>query len=110
MTMMQILWILVLALAMAMCAVAYLRSHARFESGVFHKAGCYLLYAYLKMSLAFQSGMHYMKTCLAKIFAGYQPGEAAEGICRKQQRMQELHREISCKGYAKSRHNLKILE
>lgn len=110
MTMMQILWILVLALAMAMCAAAYLRSHARFESGVFHKAGCSLLYAYLKMSLAFQSGMHYMKIRLGKIFAGYQPSEAAEGIYRKRQRMQELHGEISCKGYARNTHNLKILE
>ncbi len=31
---------------------AYLRSHSQYENGIFHKAGCLLMYGYLKISLA----------------------------------------------------------
>ena len=40
------------AVILVFCMAAYLRSHSRYENGIFHKASCCLLYGYLKISLA----------------------------------------------------------
>ena len=32
------------AVILVFCMAAYLRSHSRYENGIFHKAGCCLLY------------------------------------------------------------------
>ena len=40
------------AVILVFCMAAYLRSHSRYENGIFHKAGCLLMYGYLKISLA----------------------------------------------------------
>ena len=90
------------AVILVFCMAAYLRSHSRYENGIFHKAGCCLLYGYLKISLAVV-----MK--LGSICSSCRFQDAPEAFRHKENRLRELQMEISRSGYAKHSHNLKIL-
>ena len=94
------------AVILVFCMAAYLRSHSRYENGIFHKASCCLLYGYLKISLA----VGYAKRAvMMKLGSICRFQDAPEAFRHKENRLRELQMEISRSGYAKHSHNLKIL-
>ena len=93
------------AVILVFCMAAYLRSHSRYENGIFHKASCCLLYGYLKISLAAGYARRAIMMKLGSICSSYHFQDAPETFRHKENRL----REISRSGYAKHSHNLKIL-
>lgn len=87
---------------------AYLRSHSRYENGIFHKAGCLLMYGYLKISLAAGYARRAVMMKLGSICSSANISEASEKLHHKQYRIQELQRELSHGGYGTGRDNIKI--
>ena len=97
------------AVILVFCMAAYLRSHSRYENGIFHKASCCLLYGYLKISLAAGYARRAIMMKLRTICRSYHYEDAPETFRHKENRLRELQMEISRSGYAKHSHNLKIL-
>ncbi len=87
---------------------AYLRSHSRYENGIFHRAGCLLMYGYLKISLAAGYARRAVMMKLGSICSSVNISAVSEEMYHKEHRMQELRREFSHGGYGTDRHNLKI--
>ena len=83
--------------------------YSRYENGIFHKAGCCLLYGYLKISLAAGYARRAIMMKLGSICSSYHFQDAPETFRHKENRLRELQMEISRSGYAKHSHNLKIL-
>lgn len=96
------------AVIVVFCMAAYLRSHSRYETGIFHRAGCFLLYGYLRISLAVRYAEKAVMLKLGSICSGYHSQEMPEGIYHKECRLQELQRELFRSGCSAGRHNLKL--
>lgn len=97
------------AVILVFCMAAYLRSHSRYENGIFHKVGCYLLYGYLKISLAAGYAKRAVMMKLGSICSSCHFQDASEVFRHKENRLRELQMEIFRNGYVKHSHNLKIL-
>ena len=110
MTIIQLVSIVSVAVIMIFCMAAYLRDHSRYENGIFHRAGCYLLYGYLKLELA----AGYLKRAVMMRFGSIcsecRVQDIPDELFHKEQRLKELRREISRKSYGKKQYNLKILD
>ena len=89
---------------------AYLKSHSRYENGIFHRAGCCLWYGYLKLDLAAGYLKHAAAVRLGSICSSFRNQNIPETLYCKEQRLRELRKEISCKSYRKDKYNLKILD
>lgn len=87
---------------------AYLRSHSRYENGIFHRAGCFLMYGYLKISLAAGYARRAVMMKLGSICSSANISAVSEEMYHKEYRMRELRRDLSHGGYGTDRHNLKI--
>lgn len=87
---------------------AYLRSHSRYENGIFHRAGCLLMYGYLKMSFAAGYAGRAVMMKLGSICSSVNISAVSEEMYHKEYRMRELRRELFHGGYGTDRHNLKI--
>lgn len=98
------------AVILVFCMAAYLRSHSRYENGIFHKAGCLLSYGYLKICLAAGYAKRAFMMKLEGICSSYHFQDASEEFRHKENRLRELQMEISRSGYARHAHNLKILD
>lgn len=86
---------------------AYLRSHSRYENGIFHRVGCFFLYGYLKFDLAVAYLKHAAMTRFGSICSNYQ---IQDELYHKEQRLRDFRMDMSHKTYEKSRYNLKILD
>ena len=79
------------AVILVFCMAAYLRSHSRYENGIFHKASCCLLYGYLKISLAAGYARRAIMMKLGSICSSYHFQDAPETFRHKENRLSLIH-------------------
>lgn len=108
MTLIEQISLVSFAVIVVFCMAAYLRSHSRYENGIFHRAGCLLMYGYLKMSFAAGYARRAVMMKLGSICSNVNISAVSEEMYHKEYRMRELRRELSHGGYGTDRHNLKI--